>query len=208
MLLSEEVSTTSDYYFYNGQMYSADELKHYGVLGMKWGHRKALRKAAANDRLIKKAYKYDKREAVLTKKSEKMHAKYDLETKNKAATKAARYAKKSAVLNTRALKAETESERVRLENKAAKMDYKSSKAKLKANRLSKTTGYGVKAMKYSIKSDKVAIKSAKARAKIASNKAYIDSMNRKMSSLSKDELRKVEQPLSQMIAERIKGGNA
>lgn len=31
----------SDYYIYNGEVYSAEELAHYGVPGMKWGRRKA-----------------------------------------------------------------------------------------------------------------------------------------------------------------------
>lgn len=31
----------SNYIYTNGQLYNADELMHYGVPGMKWGHRKA-----------------------------------------------------------------------------------------------------------------------------------------------------------------------
>ena len=52
----------------------------------------------------------------------------------------------------------------------------------------KTTGYGAKAMKYSVKSDKVAKKAAKARMKITNNERYVAKMNRKISTLSKDEL--------------------
>lgn len=33
----------SDYYIYNGELYSADELEHYGVPGMRWGKRKVIR---------------------------------------------------------------------------------------------------------------------------------------------------------------------
>ena len=43
-------------------------------------------------------------------------------------------------------------------------------------------------MKYSVKSDKVAAKAAKARREIAENNAYIDKMNRKISTLSQEEL--------------------
>lgn len=72
-----------------------DELYHYGVLGMKWGVRKAARRSAANERLIRKAYAYDKKSAALNKKSEKKHATEDLERANRVANKAAKYRKKS-----------------------------------------------------------------------------------------------------------------
>lgn len=59
---------------------------------------------------------------------------------------------------------------------------------MQGNRMSKTTGYGVKAMKYSIKSDRVAIKAAKARKKIANNQAYMAKINRKISTISQEDL--------------------
>ena len=43
-------------------------------------------------------------------------------------------------------------------------------------------------MKYSVKSDKAAKKAAKARMRIAKNKRYIATMDRKISSLSSEEL--------------------
>ena len=46
----------------------------------------------------------------------------------------------------------------------------------------------MKAMKYSIKSDTVAKKAAKARMKIAKNERYIARMERKISSLTPEEL--------------------
>ena len=182
-----------------GLQYVDDELYHYGVIGMKWGRRKASYKSSKNERLAKKAYDYDKKAAVLTKKSEKRHSQHDLEIANKSAKKSANYAKKAAKLHKKALGADDEFSRLKLERKATKLDYKSEKTKMKANRLSKTVGYGAAAMKYSIKSDKFKAKAAKARAKMASNKAYIEATNRKMSSLSTEELRKVNTPITRLI---------
>lgn len=138
-----------------------NELKHYGVIGMKLGVLRSKMKSGSLDKYAKKAAKYDKKSAVYTKKSERVHSKYDLGRSNRAATKAAKFNKKAA-------------------NK-----------QIKANRISKTKGYGIRAMKLSVKSDKVALKAKKARMKLANNKAYISMMNRKVSSLTGDKKEKV-----------------
>ena len=170
-------------------IYTSDgELYHYGVPGMRWGVHRARRKLEANEKLRKKALNYDKRSANLTKKSEKAHAEYDLEASNRKATKAANYEKKAAALAKRALKEDNEVKRANLEYRAENSKYKATKARMEGNRISKTTGYGMKAMKYSIKSDVVAIKAAKARKKIANNQAYVAKMNRKISTISPEDL--------------------
>ena len=52
----------SNYILSNGNVYSENELMHYGVVGMKWGHRKYKREAKAERRMAeKKAFdEYDK----------------------------------------------------------------------------------------------------------------------------------------------------
>lgn len=161
-----------------------EELQHYGVLGMKWGQHRIARKTARNEKLRKRALKYDKKSAVAAKKSEKAHAEYDLESSNKAAKKAANYKVKAAKLEKRALKETDEIKKSKYEAKAAKASYKSSVQQMKANQISKTKGYGAKAMKESIKSDKMARKAAKARMAIAQNESYIKAMNKKLSEAS------------------------
>lgn len=166
-----------------------DELQHYGVVGMKWGVRKASYKSKANAKLMIKAVNYDKRAAQLARKSEKIHAKEDLGRANKRAVKAIKYDAKAATLYKKAIKTDDDYKRLKLEKKSAALQYKASKYKVKSNQISKGSGYGRKAMKYSIKSDKVAAKADKARLAIANNKSYMAMMDRKISALSEEQLK-------------------
>lgn len=88
---------------------------------MKWGRRKAQKRSEANERLQKKALKYDKKEASLTVKSEKAHNKIDLEGANKRGVKAAKLEKKSASLLKKANKVDDDYKRLKMERKAAKL---------------------------------------------------------------------------------------
>ena len=164
-----------------------DELMHYGVLGMKWGVRRATRKSSANARLERKALKYDKKAATMTKKSEKIHAQEDLESANRKAVKAAKYDKKAAKLEKKSLNSTSDLQQAKLHKKALNKKYKAANLRRDANRISKSKGYGMKAMKYSIKSDKAAAKAAKARKKMANNQYYITRMKRKASQIPRAE---------------------
>lgn len=166
-----------------------NELYHYGVIGMKWGVRRARGKSESIAKLRKKALNYDQKAAKLSKKSEKIHATEDLGKRQRVVTKAGKYRVKAAKAEKKALKSDNDFSRTMYKRKSENLKYKAAKAQIKADRISKTTGYGAKAMKYSIKSDKVAAKAAKARREIANNEAYIATLNRKISKLSDDDLR-------------------
>lgn len=179
---------------------------HYGVPGMKWGvHKyttpsgtlssagqkkltsmsnKVSRKQLKNDKLTLKANKFDKKAAVATKKSEKLHDKIDLESANGYATRSANHYKKAAKLRNKAEKSESDFDQARLHRKAARQEYKGAKLKMEANKIAKTKGYGVEAMEYSIKSDNFRRKAAKARMRIQNNNFYIKKMNMRIDELS------------------------
>lgn len=170
------------------QYNSTDELCHYGVLGMRWGILRSNRRQASNASLARKAANHDIKSAKLNRTSEKHHSKKDLGASNKMAKKSSQYSVKASKLEKAANRTDSDFKKAMLTKRSESMAYRSTKAKMKANRISKTRGYGVKAMRYSIKSDKVALKAAAARKKIAGNKAYTALVNRKISSLTKEEL--------------------
>lgn len=85
-----------------------DELRHYGVVGMRWGRRKNVSKAFGKasrkaDKLTSNANKADKKVAKLTSKQSKYESRGDSE---KASKTAAKIKKATAKRNSKQAKAD------------------------------------------------------------------------------------------------------
>jgi hypothetical protein len=134
----------SQYYIFNGQIYSHDELKHYGVRGMKWGIRRGLNELReANQSGSKGGHnhavavlsghrdKINKKLGALDKKSVKLEKKrYEQETKD---------APKIAKLERKSEKALLKSYKTKSVEKAEKYRQKSISLNYKANKLKEST---------------------------------------------------------------------
>lgn len=172
---------------YNYNYTMEDELYHYGILGMKWGVHRSNSRMARNDRLARKAAKFDLKAASTKRAAENRHQKYDIEGKVKAIKKANKFNVKAAKYEKKALKTSNESKKLRLEQKAKKFAFKSSKQAQEGETISRATGYGMNSMSKLKKSLKYQRKADKARYKIAKNKYYRDKMQRKVSQISKED---------------------
>lgn len=173
----------------NDETLRDDELQHYGVIGMKWGVRRAQYKSSSNSRLYKKALKYDTKAAVQQKKAEKIHFEKDLGSSARKVKKAVNYLEKAAKLEKKSVNTDNDFNQARLHAKSERLKYKSSKLQIDVDRIAKTKGYSAKALGRSIKSDTALKKAAKMRSKIANNEYYIARMKKKASEVSAEDLK-------------------
>jgi hypothetical protein len=161
------------------------ELRHYGVVGMKWGVRRANRKAARRGKLEQKAANYELRSAKSSAAGQKIHAR---ELEKKAAGKIKifeKYKVKSAKATAKAAEQTDSLKRIKYESKAAKMNLKAARVDKKVNQIKRSTAYGSEAQKQMRKADKYDYKAKKTRYKIAKDKRYIAAMDKKVSDFAK-----------------------
>lgn len=164
------------------------DIAHYGIRGMKWGVRKAIRKSSKSARLSRKVEKYEKKAASAKLRAAKLHSKYDLAGAGRLGIKAARKNKKAAAYDRKAkaaIRSGNEKKALKYQSLAEKNRFKGAKYSTKSNTLDRSTGYGIRAEKAASKADKYAKKAAKAKMKIANNDRYIDMMSRKANSFAK-----------------------
>lgn len=164
------------------------ELYHYGVLGMKWGVRRATSKARRQEKLKRKALDLDREEAAYKVKAEKAHNKHDLEGAGRIGVKAAKLEKRATKYAKKANNTDLEVKRHLYERKSAKLNLRAANKRKKSELISKSTGYGTVAMSHLKTSTKYAAKAAKARYKLANDAVYIDKMKRKVGEISKSDL--------------------
>lgn len=150
-------------------------LEHYGVKGMKWGVRKAVRKVRKNERLRQKAQKYDTKADM----DEHLHPKRRFGDSNgKLGDDILDYGQQRNAIKMRekANAIERKNNRTRDGETIVKANARRAKANVEASKLR----YKSAKIEADLKViSKYRVKAAKARMFVAQNEAYIENMRRK-----------------------------
>lgn len=150
-------------------------LEHYGVKGMKWGVRKAVRKVRKNERLRQKAKKYDTKADM----DEHLHPKRRFGDSNgKLGDDILDYGqqRKAIKMREKANAIERKNNRTRDGETIVKANARRAKANVEASKLR----YKSAKIEADLKViSKYRVKAAKARMFVAQNEEYIESMRRK-----------------------------
>lgn len=150
-------------------------LEHYGVKGMKWGVRKAVRKVRKNERLLQKAKKYDAKADM----DEHLHPKRRFGDSNgKLGDDILDYGQQRNAIKMRekANAIERKNNRTRDGETIVKANARRAKANVEASKLR----YKSAKIEADLKViSKYRVKAAKARMFIAQNEEYIENMRRK-----------------------------
>lgn len=150
-------------------------LEHYGVKGMKWGVRKAVRKVRKNERLQQKAKKYDTKADM----DEHLHPKRRFGDSNgKLGADILDYGqqRKAIKMREKANAIERKNNRTRDGETIVKANARRAKANVEASKLR----YKSAKIEADLKViSKYRVKAAKARMFVAQNEQYIENMRRK-----------------------------
>lgn len=150
-------------------------LEHYGVKGMKWGVRKAVRKVRKNERLRQKAQKYDTKADM----DEHLHPKRRFGDSNgKLGDDILDYGqqRKAIKMREKANAIERKNDRTRDGETIVKANARRAKANVEASKLR----YKSAKIEADLKViSKYRVKAAKARMFVAQNEEYIENMRRK-----------------------------
>lgn len=150
-------------------------LEHYGVKGMKWGVRKAVRKVRKNERLQQKAKKYDTKADM----DEHLHPKRRFGNSNgKLGDDILDYGqqRKAIKMREKANAIERKNNRTRDGETIVKANARRAKANVEASKLR----YKSAKIEADLKViSKYRVKAAKARMFVAQNEEYIENMRRK-----------------------------